>query len=152
MADFAMTRSATINAPADRIRSHLNDFRDWQKWSPWEGVDPDLRRTYTGPEQGVGSHYGWAGNSKAGEGSMEIIGSSPSQVQIALKFLKPFKASNVITFDLVQAGAGATRVDWTMSGNRGLFMTLAGKLFFDKSVGKDFDRGLAQLKSASEAR
>ena len=66
MADFAMTRSATINAPADRIRSHLNDFREWQKWSPWEGVDPDLRRTYTGPEQGVGSHYGWAGNSKAG--------------------------------------------------------------------------------------
>ena len=152
MATFEMTRSTTINAPADRVHSHLNDFREWQKWSPWEGLDPDLKRTFTGPEKGVGSHYAWAGNKQAGEGTMEITESTPSRVSIALEFLKPFKASNVTTFDLVEAGAGATRVNWTMSGTRGLFMSLAGKLFFDKAIAKDFDKGLAQLKAASESR
>ena len=152
MADFAMSRATTINAPADRVHSHLNDFREWQKWSPWEGLDPDLKRTFTGPEAGVGSHYAWAGNKKAGQGTMEIIGSTPSKVEIALEFLVPFRASNVTTFELIPVGAGGTQVTWHMTGNRGVVMTLMGKLFFDKAIGKDFDKGLAQLKATSEAR
>ena len=152
MTDFAMSRSASINAPADRIHSHLNDFREWQKWSPWEGLDPDLKRTFTGPQAGVGSHYAWAGNKKAGTGTMEITGSTPSKIEIALEFLAPFKATNVTTFDLAQAGAGSTLVTWHMTGRRNVVMALMGKLFFDKAIGKDFDRGLAQLKSVSEAR
>ena len=152
MAEFAMSRSTTINAPADRVHSHLDDFREWQAWSPWEGLDPDLERTFTGPETGVGSHYAWAGNKKAGAGTMEITGSTPSRVEIALEFLAPFKASNVTTFDLAPAGAGATRVTWHMTGNRGAVMGLMGRLYFDRAIGKDFERGLAQLKAVSEAR
>lgn len=152
MPDFAMSRSTTINAPADRVHFHLNDFREWQQWSPWEGLDPNLERTFTGPGTGVGSHYGWAGNKKAGEGTMEIIESTPSRVEIALEFLVPFKASNVTTFELASAGAGATHVTWHMTGKRNIVMSLMGKLFFDKAIGQDFDKGLAQLKAVSEAR
>lgn len=152
MAHFEMSRSTTINAPADRVHSLLNDFREWQQWSPWEGLDPDLKRTFTGPATGVGSHYAWAGNKKAGEGTMEITESTPSSVAIDLEFLKPFKASNVTAFDLTEAGSGTTRVNWTMTGTRGVIMGLMGKLFFDKAIGKDFDKGLAQLKAAAESR
>jgi len=152
MAHFEMSRSTTINAPADRVHSLLNDFREWQQWSPWEGLDPNLKRTFTGPATGVGSHYAWAGNKKAGEGTMEITESTPSSVAIDLEFLKPFKASNVTAFDLTEAGSGTTRVNWTMTGTRGVIMGLMGKLFFDKAIGKDFDKGLAQLKAAAESR
>ena len=152
MAHFEMSRSTTINAPADRVHSLLNDFREWQQWSPWEGLDPDLKRTFTGPAKGVGSHYAWAGNKKAGEGTMEITESTPRSVAIDLEFLKPFKASNVTAFDLTEAGSGTTRVNWTMTGTRGVIMGLMGKLFFDKAIGKDFDKGLAQLKAAAESR
>ena len=152
MAHFEMSRSTTINAPADRVHSLLNDFREWQQWSPWEGLDPDLKRTFTGPATGVGSHYAWAGNKKAGEGTMEITESTPSSVAIDLEFLKPFKASNVTAFDLTEAGSGTTRVNWTMTGTRGVIMGLMGNLFFDKAIGKDFDKGLAQLKAAAESR
>jgi hypothetical protein len=152
MADFALSRSITINAPADRVHSHLDDFREWQAWSPWEGLDPHLERTFTGPASGIGSHYAWAGNKKAGQGTMEITGSTPSRVEIALEFLAPFKASNVTTFELVPAGAGATQVTWRMTGERGAVMGLMGKLYFDKAIGKDFEKGLAQLKAVSEAR
>ena len=150
MAHFEMSRSTTINAPAARVHSLLNDFREWQQWSPWEGLDPDLKRTFTGPATGVGSHYAWAGNKKAGEGTMEITESTPSSVAIDLEFLKPFKASNVTAFDLTEAGSGTTRVNWTMTGTRGVIMGLMGKLFFDKAIGKDFDKGLASLKATAE--
>jgi hypothetical protein len=83
---------------------------------------------------------------------MEIVESTPSRVAVDLQFLKPFKARNLTTFDLEQVGGGHTRVVWTMSGRRGVLMSLAGRLFFDRSVGKDFDRGLASLKAAAESR
>lgn len=149
MADFSMSRATTVDAPAERVHALVDDFREWPRWSPWEGLDPDLRRTYTGPERGVGSHYAWAGNKKAGEGTMEIIESTPSTVAVDLRFLKPFKATNVTRFDLAPLDSG-TRVTWTMTGERGAVMSLMGKLYFDKTIGADFERGLASLKAEAE--
>ena len=149
MASFEMNRSTTIAAPPERIHALLDDFRAWQQWSPWEGLDPDLQRTFTGPERGVGSHYEWDGNKKAGHGTMEIIESTPHAVVVDLRFLKPFEATNITRFDLTPTGEG-TDVVWTMSGQRGALMGLMGKLYFDKAIGKDFDQGLAQLKAAAE--
>lgn len=149
MADFSLSRSTAIQAPPDRIHALVDDFREWQKWSPWEGVDPDLDREYSGPDHGVGSTYHWSGNKKAGEGEMRITASTPTSVVADLAFLKPFKATNVMRFDLAPAG-GATDVTWTMTGSRNVIMSVMGKLFFDTSIGKDFERGLAALKRESE--
>ncbi|UTT65817.1 SRPBCC family protein [Janibacter sp. CX7] len=156
MADFELSRSTHVDADPETVRALLDDFREWVHWSPWEGVDPDLRRTYSGPERGVGATYEWAGNKQAGEGRMRITSSDPAAVVLDLDFLKPFKASNVTRFDLVPSGGagtgGGTDVSWTMTGRRGAVMSLMGRLFFDKAIGKDFDKGLAALKATAEAR
>lgn len=152
MADFSLTRSTTVDAPTDRVVSLLDDFHEWRAWSPWEDVDPDLERAYSGPERGVGARYGWSGNAKAGTGSMEIIECTPTRVSVDLRFEKPFKARNLTAFDLEQAGGGLTRVTWTMTGRRNPLMALAGKLFLDKAIGEDFEKGLARLKAAAESR
>jgi hypothetical protein len=149
MADFSLSRSTRIQAEPSRVHALLDDFREWQKWSPWEGLDPDLSREYTGPDHGVGATYHWAGNKKAGEGEMQIKESTPSSVVVDLQFLKPFKATNVTTFSLVPSG-DATDVTWTMTGQRSAIMSVMGKLFFDKSIGSDFENGLAALKQEAE--
>lgn len=149
MADFSLSRSTRIQADAATVHALIDDFRAWQQWSPWEGVDPDLKRDYSGPEKGVGSTYHWSGNKKAGEGEMRITDSTPSVVVVDLRFLKPFKATNVTTFALAPAG-DATEVTWTMTGTRSAIMSLMGKLFFDKAIGGDFERGLASMKQAAE--
>lgn len=149
MAGFEMSRSTTVQAPVERVHALLDDFRRWQEWSPWEGLDPALERTFTGPGTGVGSHYAWKGNRKAGQGTMEIIESTPASVAVDLRFLKPLRATNVTRFDLAPTGAG-TDVRWTMTGERNAVMAVVGRLFFDARVGHDFDRGLARLKSAAE--
>ena len=150
MAGFELSRSTHVAATPERVHALLDDFHQWRQWSPWEDVDPDLQRTYSGPERGVGSRYEWKGNSKAGEGSMQIVESDPSRVVVDLRFLKPFKATNVTRFTLAPA-AGGTEVTWTMTGRRGTVMSLMGKAFFDRAIGKDFDKGLARLKTAAEA-
>lgn len=149
MADFSMSRRITIDAEPARIHALLEDFREWQKWSPWEGLDPQLHREYSGPDHGVGSTYHWSGNRKAGEGEMAIIESTQSSVVVDLAFLKPFKASNVTSFALTPAGSGSD-VTWTMTGKRSAVMSLMGKLVFDKAIGKDFEKGLASLKREAE--
>ena len=65
-------REATIPAPRDAVYALLVDFHRWTEWSPWEDLDPDLYRTYSGPPSGVGAVYEWVGNRKAGAGRMEI--------------------------------------------------------------------------------
>ena len=149
MADFSLSRSTRIQAPPARIHPLLDDFHQWHRWSPWEGLDPDLQRDYSGAPSGAGSTYHWSGNRKAGEGEMRMTESSISRVVVDLDFLKPFKASNVTTFDLAPSGDG-TDVTWTMTGTRSAVMGLLGKLFFDKTIAGDFDKGLAALKREAE--
>lgn len=148
MPTFEHTRSIDIAAPPETVRALVADFHSWVKWSPWEGLDADLARTYGGPDSGVGARYGWGGK-KAGEGSMIITGAAPDRIEIDLDFVKPFKANNKAVFRFESRG-NATHVTWTMSGTRNLAFAVMGKLFFDAMIGKDFDKGLAKLKAAAE--
>ena len=145
------SRSALINAPAERIFPLINDFHEWQKWSPWERLDTGMTRTHSGAQNGRGARYAWVGNKKVGEGSMEIMDSkAPDQVDIKIDFLKPWEAHNRIVFLLQPQGSG-TMVDWTMTGPSN-FMAKLFSVFMnmDKLVGKDFERGLANLKAEVE--
>jgi hypothetical protein len=151
MSQFTLSRTVDVAAEPARVHAHLDDFRAWQTWSPWEGLDPELTRTYSGAEAGVGARYHWSGNSKAGEGTMEIVESAPSTVVVDLAFLKPFRARNESRFDLTPSGEG-TRVVWTMTGTRNPLMQVLGKLFFDKKIAQDFEKGLADLKTVVEAK
>ena len=85
---YTVERTTTINAPADEVYAQIVDFHNWRNWSPWDGLDPNMQRSYSGADSGVGAGYSWSGNRKAGAGSMEIIDTvEPSSVQIALEFL-----------------------------------------------------------------
>lgn len=151
MGSFEVVRSATVNASAETLHALINDFHEWPAWSPWEDLDPDLQRVYSGPDAGPGAHYAWSGNRKAGQGSMEITSSTPSVVTIGLTFLKPFKATNTIEFVLAPVGSG-TEVTWRMTGEQTGLMAIFGKVMsMDKLVGKDFEKGLTRLTAAGES-
>jgi uncharacterized protein YndB with AHSA1/START domain len=150
-AGFRIERATSIKASPDKIFALINDFRNWRAWSPWERMDPNLRRSYSGAERGEGAVYEWEGNSKVGKGRMEIVEAPPpSRVAIKLDFLKPFEAHNTAEFTLVPRG-DATEVTWAMHGPNlfigkvmGVFMSM------DRMIGKDFEAGLANLKAAAE--
>lgn len=94
-AEFRVERSATMNAPPNVVFERVNDFRNWQAWSPWENLDPNLKRTYEGPPSGTGSMYSWVGNKQVGEGRMTIMETKPNErIRIKLEFIKPFAATS----------------------------------------------------------
>jgi polyketide cyclase/dehydrase/lipid transport protein len=151
---YVVERSTTIAADPKPIYDRLVDFRAWRDWSPWEDLDPDQQRTYSGADSGAGARYAWSGNRKAGQGRMEITRvQEPTEVTVALEFDKPFKSRNTVEFFLVPDGADRTRVRWVMTGPKTLATKLMG-LFtsMDKMIGPDFEKGLARLKDAVETR
>jgi uncharacterized protein YndB with AHSA1/START domain len=149
---FRIERATTIAAPPERIFGLINDFRQWQSWSPFEKLDPAMTKTMSGPAAGKGAVYEWKGNRKAGEGRMEIAEvSPPSKIDIDLRFLKPFRAHNTAEFRLEPRG-GATQVTWAMRGKRPLVAKAMGMVFdFDRMIGRDFETGLANLKAIAES-
>jgi hypothetical protein len=153
MGSFEVVRSTTIAAPPERVHGLIDDFHAWRAWSPWEDVDPDLRRDYSGPESGVGAKYAWEGNRKAGKGNMEIVSSTPERVGVRLQFEKPFKSTNDVAFELTPSDGTATDVTWRMTGaTKGMAALFSKVVSMDRMVGKDFEKGLAQLKAAAESR
>jgi hypothetical protein len=150
-ASFSVTRSQVINTPAAVPFGYVNSLQEWPKWSPFEKMDPNLKRTFSGSEAGTGAKYAWAGNSNAGEGLMTITDSRPAElVSIKLDFIKPFQATNQVNFTFTPE-AGGTRVSWTMSGDNN-FMGKAMSLVMnmDEMCGSMFEEGLTNLKNVSE--
>jgi carbon monoxide dehydrogenase subunit G len=148
---FTVSRSLGITAPAEAIFPLINDFRRWALWSPYEKLDPAMKRTLSGAESGKGAAYAWESNGKAGIGRMEITNSVPSSlVALKLDFEKPFKANNTVDFTLKPMG-NETTVTWAMHGRYPFIARLMGVFFnMDRLVGKDFETGLANLKRAAE--
>ena len=147
---FAVRREIALKAPPARIAPLIADFHQWGSWSPWEHLDPKMQRTFSGAPSGPGAVYAWQGNDDVGAGRMEVTGQDPSKVAIKLDFLKPFESSNTAEFVLTPQG-DTTTVSWTMSGP----MPFISKLMtvfvsMDAMIGKDFEKGLAAMKTVAE--
>ncbi|MES1146765.1 MAG: SRPBCC family protein [Solimonas sp.] len=147
---FIVKRSVSIKASPEKIVALINDFNRWPSWSPWEKLDPTMKKTLSGPASGPGSIYEWEGNSKVGQGRMEILESTPTQIKIKLDFIKPFEGHNITVFTLQPQG-DVTNVTWDMSGPSN-YMSKLMQVFMnmDTMIGNDFEKGLAAMKAQAE--
>jgi effector-binding domain-containing protein/uncharacterized protein YndB with AHSA1/START domain len=144
-------RSLTIEAPAATVFTVLNGFRQFDRWSPWAGIDPAATTTFEGPPTGVGAKMAWAGNDDVGTGTQEIVESTPhSDIRVRLTF-GDFPGNYEARYTLAPAGEG-TAVTWSFAADYG--GSLVGRYFgllSESMVGADYEKGLAQLKALVEA-
>ncbi len=148
---FRVERATSIKAPPEKIFALIDDLHAWSAWSPFEKKDPAMKRNLSGAPNGKGAVYEWEGNKEIGKGRMEITDTSPpSRVSIKLDFVKPFEAHNVVDFTLVPQG-DATNVTWAIHGPSPFISRVIGIFCnMDKMIGKDFETGLASLKTIAE--
>jgi len=148
---FRVVRSISVHAPPARAYALVSDFNEWKSWSPFEKMDPAMKRTISAPSSGVGATYEWAGNSKAGAGQMTITRTEPdSAIGVRLDFTKPIEGHNRVEFTFVPQGE-ETLVTWSMDGPRPFVSRFMGLFFdMDQIIGGQFSEGLAQLKTLAE--
>ena len=148
---FRVERSAVIQAPPEKVFALIDDFRRWTAWSPWEKVDPQLKRTYSGAASGKGAAYAWEGNKNVGSGRMEITESAaPAKIVIKLDFITPFEGHNTAEFSLTPGPQG-TNVTWALFGPSPYISKLMGVFInMDRMIGGQFELGLATMKTVAE--
>jgi len=151
--DFRIERSLAIGAPADVVFAQLTDFHKWGAWSPWDKLDPAMKKTYGGTENAVGHTYTWEGNKDVGKGKMTIAAlDAPKSLTIKLEFQEPMAATNDTIFTVAPKGENGVTVSWAMTGHNNFVSKLFSVFMnIDEMVGKDFEKGLAALKTSSEA-
>jgi hypothetical protein len=147
---FQVQRSTSIKASADKIFPLINDLHAFNTWNPFDKKDPNIKGAYSGPASGKGARYGFE-SSKTGTGSIEIVDTaSPSRVTMRLTMIKPIAADNRVVFILEPQG-DATRVTWAMDGEVPFVGKVIHLIFsMDKMVGRDFEAGLADLKTLAQ--
>lgn len=148
---LSIERSIEIHATPENIFALIDDFHNWSQWAPQDREDPTIRRSFSGPESGVGAESEWTSEGRAGAGHMAITESvAPERAVIDVQFVKPFVAHNVNTFALEPDGA-ATKVTWRMQGTNVYMLKLMSVLVnMDRMMGEHFENGLRDLKSAAE--
>ena len=149
---FRVERSLRIEAPPERVYALIEDLKGFNTWNPYVRKDPAMKQRYGDVTRGPGAFYAWE-SKEVGVGSMKITEvQAPTRVTIALDFEQPFTAHNTAEFTLSPDG-GATQVTWAMHGPANFMSKLMGVFFdMDRMVGPDFEAGLANLKTAAEAR
>lgn len=146
---FTVLRSVTINAPPEKVYALVAEPRAWKAWSVWNQRDPGMEITYSGPPSGAGAAWAWKSKTE-GDGKMTFTAADPNKRVAYDLYFPDFGTTSKGDLTFTPAGNG-TLVRWAMNGDMGsnpLFRWFA--LFADGMVGKDFEGGLAGLKTAAE--
>lgn len=144
-------RSVVVEADPAEVFALVNDFREFNKWSPWAEYDPEgTRYEFTGPATGVGSRMSWSSeHPNVGSGAQEIVESQPNTMMRSKLTFDGFDTPSYATFELEPVDGG-TRVTWSFDANMDNMVGRYMGLMMDDWVGGDYERGLARLKELAE--
>jgi carbon monoxide dehydrogenase subunit G len=151
--EMRVSRSTTIAAPPEAVFKVVNDFRQWDSWSPWSKLDPNMTKKLEGPAEGEGAIYRWEGNMQVGKGTTTLVTSKPSElVAMRVDMERPMKGTSDAQFTFAPDGAG-TKVTWATQGKKPFMGKVVGMFMnCEKMCGDMFDEGLANLKKVVESK
>lgn len=143
-------RTIFVECSQDVVYDLVNNFRNWQSWSPWKEEDSDMVASYTGPESGKGAKQTWK-SEKSGNGSMEIIDNSPpDMVRYDVSFTGE---ENWLQgkFEIKQEGNGSNVV-WSFYSKEPSNNPISRIMSFiyTPMVEKSFEKGLKNIKEVCE--
>jgi hypothetical protein len=149
---YDVSRSTLISKPVSEVFEYVRSLKKQDEWGPWAKKDPNMTKEFQGTDGQVGAISSWKGNKDVGEGEQEITAIKENEVvETQLRFFKPWKSESDAYIKVNDEGNGSTKVTWGFAG-KNKFPVSIMMLFMnmDKSVGKDFEQGLSDLKAILE--
>lgn len=142
---YMIERTTEISADSKKISKKIENLHEWKSWSPLEKQDSTVKVVYSGPESGVGATQNWT-SEKSGSGELKIIEHKAGE---KIRYQMIFKDWNSIAFGefRFEPHGKSTTVRWVLEGENSFSDKIFWVLFnFEKSISKDFDEGLENLK------
>jgi uncharacterized cupredoxin-like copper-binding protein len=150
-----MERAIVVNAAPEAIFQVVNNYQNFNKWSPWADIDPNTKYFFEGPQSGVGAKMRWESkHDQVGNGSQWILESEENKrIKSQMKFgdMSGTYTSQI----LITPVEGGTEIVWTYDGDvtgTGLSSSMykvMGKMM-DKFLGPMYEKGLSKLRDVVE--
>lgn len=149
---WSVTRSVVIHANRGAIYPLVSNFREWEKWSPWNSSkDATLKYTYSGPEAGAGARQAWT-SEKMGSGWMKFTSAAPETGVTYDLHITRHQTQSTLCGSIVFAPENDdTKVIWTDKGDAGeSILNRWISLMMRAMLSRDIDAGLMNLKTRVE--
>lgn len=151
--DYNVVREVIINKPVNEVFEFAKYLKNQDKYSKWETMDENSKKSYSGTDGTVGFIAGWESeNPDVGTGEQEITKIIENErLELELRFIKPFKSVSTAYMTTEMVGENATKVTWGFDGKMNYPMNLM-LLFFnmEKMIGDDLQFGLDKMKGILE--
>ena len=150
---YNVSRSITVNKPIAEVFNYIKYIKNQDEWSPWAKKDPNMKQEHTGTDGEVGFINKWEGNKNVGIGEQEIKKITVNKsVDTQLRFYKPWKSQSDAYLTVDEIDANTTKLVWGFSGHNKPPSNILFLFFnIDKTVGKDYEEGLIDLKRILES-
>src|SRR6056297_312632 len=144
--EYRVSREIVIDAPQKLVFEQVNNHKKRSAWSPWEELDPNMDKTFDGPQSGVGAIYKWSGNDSVGSGRLEIVESKPNVfVRSKLMYPSPFDPEGTIEWHINNVN-GETKAEWISIGSWPGYMFWKRGHNMEKQIAPRLEEGLKNLK------
>jgi hypothetical protein len=144
-------KSVEIRKPSSEVFNYLKLTRNQDYFSVWNMADPGMKKEQSGTDGEVGFVYRWdSQNKNVGAGEQETKAIIPGKrIDSELRFLRPMQNTGKTSFLITDSGNGLTKVDWIFDSPSKFPMVLFAPIF-KRMLGKDLEKGLANLKALLE--
>lgn len=149
--EFRVSRQIVINRPRADVFNYIRMLKNQEYYSVWVMKDPNINLVYTGTDGTIGATSSWTSDDKnVGIGEQEIIKMVENEnIEVEIRFKKPFEATSYGHTKLTSPGEGQTEVTNLFLGKSKFPMNLMN-LMMDKLLGKDMQTNLDNLKKILE--
>ncbi|MCC7298616.1 MAG: hypothetical protein IT244_09820, partial [Bacteroidia bacterium] len=144
--------SIEIKATKAAVWSWIGNFKNADKWSPWNSLDTAMKKSFPENDGQVGAVYSWIGNENVGKGSQTINYTAENDsVGMTLEFKEPWQSKAQIGYKLTGED-GKVIMTQNMTGINGFMEALMGTIFgAEKMMDEKFTEGLNSLKKLAES-
>ncbi len=153
--NYAVKRTITINQPKDSVFKFVKFLKNQDKFSVWNKMDPNMKKTTSGVDGTVGFIAGWESKDEnLGVGEQEIKKITEGQrIDYELRFKVPFEAKDHAFMSTETVSANQTKVTWGFDGAMPYPMNIMMPFMnMEKMLGDDLQKGLADLKIVLETK
>lgn len=150
--NVVIEREIVINRPVANVFAYVRSLKNQDVYNPWFEQDPQVVREHLGPDGEVGNILKWKGNKDVGVGEQEILSIRENErIDSQLRFKEPMQDINPGWLVTEALGDQQTRLKWGMRSELRTGVNVIYLLLNIKgTIEKDFDRGLAKIKTELE--
>jgi effector-binding domain-containing protein/uncharacterized membrane protein len=149
--NIEVSRSVTVNAPAEYAYEEIENLENWPRWSYWNTLDTAMQINYGDKRRGAGAAYSW--NSETlDQGKITLVETKPfSAITSDMDFMENGTAKGY--YEFAPDGEG-TKVTMRFNADMGLnpVKRLFGNFFMKPEIDHAFEYGLNKIKEISEAK